>query len=182
MNLVDIYGNSVYHYICLNELCIDALNHVPECLEYLSLLNTSSVFQFCAIPQIMAIASISLFYNNDGIFKEKKMKIRKLEALNLIIQGSKNMETIKKTFMKYIQIIKWKNRQGEYNKYNQDNFLKMSECLTRIECWIYKHDEMIYGQSGALKRLEIYHNYNSNLQYWFFFLVLIFVYYILSNN
>jgi ankyrin repeat protein len=22
MNLVDIYGNSVYHYICLNELCI----------------------------------------------------------------------------------------------------------------------------------------------------------------
>ena len=37
---------------CLNHLCANALELVPHCLEYLSLLNNQTVFQFAAIPQV----------------------------------------------------------------------------------------------------------------------------------
>ncbi|KAJ3065288.1 Farnesyl-diphosphate farnesyltransferase, partial [Rhizoclosmatium hyalinum] len=36
---------------CLNELCIDALQLVPDCLEYMSKLKNPSVIRCCAIPQ-----------------------------------------------------------------------------------------------------------------------------------
>jgi farnesyl-diphosphate farnesyltransferase len=36
----------------LNQLCADALQHVPDCLEYMSRLRNKTVFQFCAIPQV----------------------------------------------------------------------------------------------------------------------------------
>jgi len=37
---------------CLNFLVADALELIPDCLEYLSLLKTPEVFKFCAIPQV----------------------------------------------------------------------------------------------------------------------------------
>jgi len=37
---------------CLNELVTDALELAPDCLAYLSLLECSEVFRFCAIPQV----------------------------------------------------------------------------------------------------------------------------------
>jgi len=40
---------------CLNELVIDALELVPDCLTYLSKLNCPEIFRFCAIPQVIPI-------------------------------------------------------------------------------------------------------------------------------
>jgi farnesyl-diphosphate farnesyltransferase len=37
---------------CLNHLITDALECVPECLEYMELLKTEQIFRFCAIPQV----------------------------------------------------------------------------------------------------------------------------------
>ena len=37
---------------CLNHLVTDALTCVPECLQYMKLLQTEEVFRFCAIPQV----------------------------------------------------------------------------------------------------------------------------------
>lgn len=37
---------------CLNALVADALELVPDCLEYMSLLQEPSVFSFAAIPQV----------------------------------------------------------------------------------------------------------------------------------
>ena len=37
---------------CLNELVTDALECVPECVEYMKMLKTEEVFRFCAIPQV----------------------------------------------------------------------------------------------------------------------------------
>jgi hypothetical protein len=36
----------------LNELVTDALECVPECVEYMKMLKTEEVFRFCAIPQV----------------------------------------------------------------------------------------------------------------------------------
>ena len=40
---------------CLNDLVADALELVPDALEYLSRLKTPEVYRFCAIPQVMAV-------------------------------------------------------------------------------------------------------------------------------
>jgi farnesyl-diphosphate farnesyltransferase len=54
--------------LCLNHLIMDALTCVPECVSYMSLLRTEEVFRFCAIPQVMAIATLEELYNNPKVF------------------------------------------------------------------------------------------------------------------
>ena len=69
---------------CLNHLVTNALECVPECLEYLAMLKTDEVFRFCAIPQVMAIATLHELYNNEKVFTGV-VKIRKGTAASLIL-------------------------------------------------------------------------------------------------
>lgn len=64
----------------LSEMILDALSHSIDCLNYLSLLKNQSVFQFCAIPQVMAIATLEKCFMNKDVFK-KNVKIRKSLAV-----------------------------------------------------------------------------------------------------
>jgi farnesyl-diphosphate farnesyltransferase len=68
----------------LNHLITDALECIPECLEYMTLLKTEEVFRFCAIPQVMAIATLAELYNNPKVFTGV-VKIRKCQAAKLIL-------------------------------------------------------------------------------------------------
>jgi farnesyl-diphosphate farnesyltransferase len=61
----------------------DALTCVPECLEYMSLLRTKEIFRFCAITNVMAIATLADLYNNHQVFTGV-VKIRKGLAVKLI--------------------------------------------------------------------------------------------------
>jgi farnesyl-diphosphate farnesyltransferase len=54
----------------------DALRHAPKCLEYMGHLESPQVFAFCAIPQVMAIATLALCYNNGKVF-EGVVKMRR---------------------------------------------------------------------------------------------------------
>jgi farnesyl-diphosphate farnesyltransferase len=72
---------------CLNHLVTDALECVPECLRYMSLLRTPEVFRFCAIPQIMAIATLRELYNNPKVFTGV-VKIRKGLAAKILFSCS----------------------------------------------------------------------------------------------
>ncbi|GMH89397.1 hypothetical protein TL16_g11445, partial [Triparma laevis f. inornata] len=71
---------------CLNELVTgeklrDALELAPDCLAYLGELRCEEVFRFCAIPQVMAVATLEKVYGNMEVF-EGVVKIRKgLSAL-----------------------------------------------------------------------------------------------------
>ena len=69
---------------CLNHLVTNALECVPECLDYLALLHTKEVYRFCAIPQVMAISTLSELYNNPKVFTGV-VKIRKGMAAMLIL-------------------------------------------------------------------------------------------------
>lgn len=53
---------------CLNHMIYNAMQHVENCLEYLSKLHNPSIFAFCAIPQIMAIGTLEACFNNHGVF------------------------------------------------------------------------------------------------------------------
>jgi len=76
--------NVVQAVHCLNHLVTDALLCVPECMDYMALLKTEEVFRFCAIPQVMAIATLAELYNNPDVFTGV-VKIRKAFTAQLIL-------------------------------------------------------------------------------------------------
>ena len=63
----------------LSGLVVDVLRHAPDCLDYLRVLKNQSVFNFCAIPQVMAIATLNEVFMNPQTF-QRNVKIRKAEA------------------------------------------------------------------------------------------------------
>ncbi|WIA33097.1 hypothetical protein OEZ86_006251 [Tetradesmus obliquus] len=69
-------GNRRQAVQCLNHLVCNALQHLPHCIKYMQGLRDRDVFRFCAIPQIMAIGTLALCYNNGAIF-EGVVKLRR---------------------------------------------------------------------------------------------------------
>ncbi|KAJ2340980.1 Farnesyl-diphosphate farnesyltransferase, partial [Coemansia sp. RSA 2618] len=91
----------------LNEMCVNALHHISDVLEYLGQITEPSVFKFCAIPQTMAIATLVLCYDNPRVLDDN-VKIRKGEALKLISQ-SDNLDNVKRVFYRYAEMLERKN-------------------------------------------------------------------------
>eukprot|EP00798_Chlamydomonas_sp_ICE-L_P000464 gene464-1870_t len=64
---------------CLNHMITDAMRHLPFSIEHMSKVRDVQVFRFCAIPQIMAIATLAMCYNNgkvfEGVVKMKRGKV-----------------------------------------------------------------------------------------------------------
>ncbi|CAM9145188.1 unnamed protein product, partial [Laminaria digitata] len=71
---------------CLNELVTDALALVPDCLDYMRQIKHPEVFRFCAIPQVMAIATLAEIYDNPEVFRGV-VKIRKGLACRMILES-----------------------------------------------------------------------------------------------
>ncbi|XP_056342823.1 squalene synthase [Oenanthe melanoleuca] len=88
---------------CLNELITNALHHVPDVLTYLSRLRNQSVFNFCAIPQVMAIATLAACYNNQQVFRGV-VKIRKGQAVTLMMDAT-NIQAVKAIMYQYVEEI-----------------------------------------------------------------------------
>lgn len=75
-------GNEDKALWALSEMTVDALAHATDALDYLSLLSNQSVFNFCAIPQVMAIATLERCFMNYNVF-QRNVKIRKGEAVSV---------------------------------------------------------------------------------------------------
>jgi len=88
----------------LNEMVADALQHVGDCLEYLKMLKHPDVFRFCAIPQVMAIATLFDCFNNPNVFTSE-VKIRKSLAVRLILDTN-NFKEVLGTFNEYAALFK----------------------------------------------------------------------------
>jgi hypothetical protein len=72
---------------CLNHLVADALNHIPDVFHFMGQLQNQRIFNFCAIPQVMAIATLDLCYNNYEVF-QRNVKIRKGQAVAYVVLGA----------------------------------------------------------------------------------------------
>jgi farnesyl-diphosphate farnesyltransferase len=72
---------------CLNYLVADALELVPDALDYLARLKTPAVFRFCAIPQVMAIATLEACFDNPRVFTGV-VKIRKGLTARLLLDAA----------------------------------------------------------------------------------------------
>lgn len=110
---------------CSSEMILNALNHADECLFYLAGLKEQSVFNFCAIPQTMAIATLELCFRNGKLF-ERSVKITKGQACQLMIESTQNMRTVCDVFRKFARKIHKKNTPRD------PNFLKISIACANV--------------------------------------------------
>jgi len=107
-------ANSRAAVFCLNELITDALLLIPDCLTYLSGLHNQQVFNFCAIPQVMAIATLALCYSNPDVFTSV-VKIRRGLAAKLVAQSA-NMEAVYYYFNAFLNVIEAKLLSDDPNR------------------------------------------------------------------
>jgi farnesyl-diphosphate farnesyltransferase len=104
---------------CSSEMVLNALEHADECLFYLAGLREQSVFNFCAIPQTMAIATLELCFRNPALFK-RNIKITKGDACQLMMDSTQNLRVVCDVFRRYARRIHQKNTPKD------PNFLKIS--------------------------------------------------------
>lgn len=113
---------------CINALVLNATSHVIDVLTYLSSLREQSTFQFCAIPQVMAIATLALVCNNPTVLKTN-VKIRKGTTCFLILK-SRTLSGCVEIFQYYLRDIKAKVPVDD------PNYLKINIQVAKIEQFI----------------------------------------------
>jgi farnesyl-diphosphate farnesyltransferase len=98
-------------------MVLNSLRHAEECLFYMAGIKDQSVFNFVAIPQSMAIATLELVFRNPNIFK-MNVKITKGDACQLMMESSQNLRTVCDIFKRYARKIHKKNSPKDPNFLN----------------------------------------------------------------
>ena len=93
---------------CSSELVLNALKRADECLFYMAGIRDQSVFNFVAIPQSMAIATLELVFRNPAIF-HSHIKITKGDACQLMTESTQNLRVVCDVFRRYVRRIHQKN-------------------------------------------------------------------------
>nr|CAJ58419.1 squalene synthase [Panax quinquefolius] len=156
---------------CLNDMVTNALLHVEDCLKYMSDLRDPAIFRFCAIPQIMAIGTLALCYNNIQVFRGVVKMRRGLTAK--VIDRTNTMSDVYGAFFDFSCMLKSKVDNNDPNA---------TKTLSRLEAI-----QKICKNSGALttKRksyiIENESGYNSTLIV-ILFIILAILYAYLSSN
>jgi farnesyl-diphosphate farnesyltransferase len=91
---------------CLNHMILDALRHLPFCIEYMRKLRNRMVFRFCAIPQIMAIGTLAVCFNNGKLF-EGVVKMRRGQTAK-VFDSCDNMGDLIAWFEKFLLVLEAK--------------------------------------------------------------------------
>jgi farnesyl-diphosphate farnesyltransferase len=115
---------------CISEMCLNSLRHADECLFYLAGLKEQSVFNFCAIPQVMAVATLELVFRNPEVF-QRNVKITKGDACQLMVDST-NLRSVCKIFRTYVRRIHKKNTPKD------PNFLNIGIACAKV-CPIVTH-------------------------------------------
>ncbi|KXX79665.1 putative squalene synthase [Madurella mycetomatis] len=93
---------------CSSHMVLNALKHADECLFYMAGIRDQSVFNFVAIPQSMAIATLELCFRNPAMF-ERNIKITKGDACQLMLESTQNLRVVCEVFRRYVRRIHKKN-------------------------------------------------------------------------
>ncbi|MED6162021.1 squalene synthetase-like protein [Stylosanthes scabra] len=105
--------NSIKAVECLNDMVTNALMHAEDCLKYMSALRDLAIFRFCAIPQIMAIGTLALCYNNIEVFRGVVKMRRGLTAK--VIDRTKTMADVYGAFFDFACILESKVDKNDPN-------------------------------------------------------------------
>ncbi|KAI5592252.1 hypothetical protein POPTR_004G161200v4 [Populus trichocarpa] len=163
--------NSVKAVQCLNDMVTNALIHMDDCLKYLSELRDPAIFRFCAIPQIMAIGTLALCYNNVNVFRGVVKMRRGLTAQ--VIHQTKTMDDVYGAFFDFSCMLKFKVDNSDPNAI---------KTLSRLEA-----AQKSCRESGALNKRKSYiirnePKYNSVLIVLLFIILSIIFAYLSANR
>ncbi|KZT36866.1 squalene synthase, partial [Sistotremastrum suecicum HHB10207 ss-3] len=134
----------------LSGMTLDALRHATDALDYLVLLRNQTVFNFCAIPAVMALATLALCFMNRDVL-HKNVKIRRGQAVKLIM-ASKNPRDVAYLFRDYARAIHAKATPRD------PNFMKICVACGKIEQWAEHHYPSfvnISASSGETKTIAL---------------------------
>ena len=116
---------------CLNDLITNALQHLPDCLEYMSRLKDPKNFSFCAIPQIMAIGTLSACYNNHSVFTGV-VKMRRGESAKILLNvGGGGMAVVYNYMYQYTKLLESKIQNDDPNAEKTREIV--SRCLATLK-------------------------------------------------
>ncbi|XP_021738705.1 squalene synthase-like [Chenopodium quinoa] len=155
---------------CLNDMVTNALLHVEDCLKYMSDLRDPAIFRFCAIPQIMAIGTLAICYNNLQVFRGVVKMRRGLTAI--VIDQTNTMPDVYGAFYDFACMMKPKVDNRDPNA---------TKTLSRIEAI-----QKICKDSGTLnkRKLNVMKTKSAYtpIMMMVFFIVLAIIYARLSSN
>ena len=110
---------------CSSEMVLNAMGHAEECMFYLAGLREQSVFNFAAIPQTMAIATLELCFQNYAIF-QRNVKVSKGQACQIMLDSTQNLQLVCEVFRKFSHKIIKKNNPKD------PNFLQISMICSKV--------------------------------------------------
>ncbi|CAL0329265.1 unnamed protein product [Lupinus luteus] len=138
--------NSIKAVQCLNDMVTNALIHAEDCLKYMAALRDSAIFRFCAIPQIMAIGTLALCYNNIEVFRGVVKMRRGLTAK--VIDRTKTVADVYGAFFDFACMLESKVGKNDPNA---------TKTLTRLEAI-----QKTCRESGLLSKRKSYILNNEN--------------------
>jgi farnesyl-diphosphate farnesyltransferase len=137
---------------CLNELIINAMSHIPQCIEYLSNINDHKHFRFCVIPQVVAIQTLASLFNNKNVFKQTE-KLNKMILARIFM----NVNDLDSALTFYIDALE--KIEGKINRE------RMSEAnlqeLERVKSFLVKY--VIERSNKPCSRGLLEKNWMSNI-------------------
>ncbi|KAJ7625765.1 farnesyl-diphosphate farnesyltransferase [Roridomyces roridus] len=125
-------------------MVLDGLRHATDSLDYLRMLKNQSIFNFCAIPATMAMATLELCFMNPRMFGQN-VKIRKAVAASLIMRST-NPREVSYIFREYARKIHARALPHD------PNFIRISVACGKIEQWCehyYPSFVILGGGSGT---------------------------------
>lgn len=113
--MFEVNPNSSNSLACLNELVCDALRHATDSLEYMQQLRNPAIFRFCAIPQVMAMATLAEIYNNPAVFTSV-VKIRKGLTARLMMEVT-DYASLNRNFLLFAKELQTKINPNDPSSY-----------------------------------------------------------------
>jgi farnesyl-diphosphate farnesyltransferase len=134
---------------CLNELVTDALELGPDCLAYLSMLKCEEVFRFCAIPQVMAIATLEKCYVNPDVFTGV-VKIRKGTSCKLLLKTN-TLAEVHATFYQFAGSILKKAKANRAKGVMDPSYSRtVKACVAILDLTVTAHKRQFWARMPLL--------------------------------
>tara|TARA_B100000519_G_scaffold167922_1_gene152438 strand:+ start:433 stop:1974 length:1542 start_codon:yes stop_codon:yes gene_type:complete len=114
---------------CINELINDNIENIPDVLQYLKLIKNKDYFRFCATPQIIALHTQALCYNNEKVYHEN-IKIRKGIAIKSL--KVTNYKHVCHQFRNALNVMKSKiNKKSDIGLITQKNIMIIENIISK---------------------------------------------------
>ncbi|CAH2053172.1 unnamed protein product [Thlaspi arvense] len=133
--------NSTKAVQCLNDMITDALMHIEDCFKFMASLRDPTVFRFCAIPQIMAIGTLSKCYDNVQVFKGVVKVRRGITAK--VMDRTKTMDDVYGAFYDFSCVLKAKVNENDPNATETLRRLEAVQKLCRDSGVLYKRKSLV---------------------------------------